>query len=49
LHLLRGLLGAAVLAVLVGLVAFFRISAATVDAGAGMHMHHRPNGAHHPG
>jgi EmrB/QacA subfamily drug resistance transporter len=36
----RGLLGAAVLAVLVALVAFFRMSAAKVDAGAGMHMHH---------
>jgi EmrB/QacA subfamily drug resistance transporter len=36
----RGLLGAAALAVLVGLVAFLRMSAAKVDAGAGMHMHH---------
>jgi hypothetical protein len=36
----RGLLGAAVLSVLVGLVAFFRMSATKVDAGAGVHMHH---------
>jgi EmrB/QacA subfamily drug resistance transporter len=36
----RGLLAAAALAVVVGLVAFFRMSAAKVDAGAGMHMHH---------
>ena len=36
----RGMLGAAVLALLVGLVAFIRMSATTVDAGVGMHMHH---------
>jgi hypothetical protein len=36
----RGLLGAAVLAVLVGSVAFFRMSATKVPAGAGVHMHH---------
>jgi hypothetical protein len=36
----RGLLGAAVLAVLVGSVAYFRMSATKVDAGAGVHMHH---------
>jgi hypothetical protein len=36
----RGLLGAAVLAVLVGSVAFFRMSATNVAAGGGVHMHH---------
>jgi EmrB/QacA subfamily drug resistance transporter len=36
----RGLLAAAVLAVVVGLVAYFRMSGAKVAAGAGMHMHH---------
>jgi EmrB/QacA subfamily drug resistance transporter len=36
----RGLLGAAALAVLVGAVAYFRMSSTKVAAGAGVHMHH---------
>ncbi|MDX6325481.1 MAG: hypothetical protein QOK15_1835 [Nocardioidaceae bacterium] len=36
----RGLLGASVLAILVGALAFFRMSAAKVTAGASAHMHH---------
>jgi hypothetical protein len=36
----RGLLAAAVLAVLVGSVAFLRMSGTKAAAGAGVHLHH---------